>query len=116
MFVDVRPDTYCIDVDAAAAAITPRTRGIMPVHLGMGMSDMDAVMALADRHGLFVIEDCAHAHGAAWRGRGAGSIGTAGSFSMQTGKLMTAGEGGAILTSDDSVFDDVSWRTRTAAG
>ena len=105
VFVDIRPDTYCVDVDAAAAAITPRTRGMMPVHLGMGMADMDAVMALADRHGLFVIEDCAHAHGAAWRGRGAGSIGTAGSFSMQTGKLMTAGEGGVVLTSDDEVFD-----------
>ena len=105
VFVDIRPDTYCLDVDAAAAAITPRTRGIMPVHLGMGMADMDAVMDLAGRHGLFVIEDCAHAHGAAWRGRGAGSIGTAGSFSMQTGKLMTAGEGGAILTSDDDVFE-----------
>jgi dTDP-4-amino-4,6-dideoxygalactose transaminase len=105
VFVDVRPDTYCLDVDAAAAAVTPRTRGIMPVHLGMGMADMDAVAALADRHGLFVIEDCAHAHGAAWRGRGAGSIGTAGSFSMQTGKLVTAGEGGAVLTNDDDVFE-----------
>ena len=105
VFVDVRPDTYCLDVQAAEAAVTPRTRVILPVHLGMGMADMDAVMALARRHGLRVIEDCAHAHGAQWQGRGAGAIGDAGSFSMQTSKLMTAGEGGAILTSDDEVLE-----------
>jgi dTDP-4-amino-4,6-dideoxygalactose transaminase len=105
VFVDVRPDTYCLDVQAAEAAITARTRAIMPVHLGMGMADMDAVMALAGRRGLRVVEDCAHAHGAQWRGRGAGSIGDAGSFSMQTSKLMTAGEGGVILTSDEQVYE-----------
>jgi dTDP-4-amino-4,6-dideoxygalactose transaminase len=105
VFVDVTPDTFCLDAGAAEAAITPRTRAIIPVHLGMGMADMDAVMALARKHGLRVIEDCAHAHGAEWQGRGAGSIGDAGSFSMQTSKLMTAGEGGAILTNDDEVLE-----------
>jgi dTDP-4-amino-4,6-dideoxygalactose transaminase len=105
VFVDVRHDTLCLDAEAAEAAVTPRTRAIIPVHLGMGMADMDAVMSLAARHGLRVVEDCAHAHGARWRDRGAGAIGDAGSFSMQTGKLMTAGEGGAVLTNDDEVFE-----------
>jgi dTDP-4-amino-4,6-dideoxygalactose transaminase len=105
VFVDVRPDTYGMDVDAAAGAVTPRTRAIMPVHLARGMADMDAVTALATMHGLRVIEDCAHAHGAAWRGRGAGSIGDAGAFSMQSGKLMTAGEGGVVTINDDEAFE-----------
>jgi L-glutamine:scyllo-inosose aminotransferase len=103
VFVDVRPETYCLDVAAAAAAVTPRTRAILPVHLAMSMVDMDAVGALAGKHGLVVVEDCAHAHGAAWRGRGAGSLGDAGAFSLQTSKLVTAGEGGLVTTSDDRV-------------
>lgn len=105
VFVDVLPDNYCLDVRAAAQAITPRTRAIIPVHLAMNMADMDAVTELAARHGLKVIEDCAHAHGAQWREKGAGSLGDAGSFSMQTSKLMTAGEGGIVTTNDDEVFE-----------
>lgn len=105
VFVDVLPDNYCIDSEAAAAAVTARTRAIIPVHLAMNMADMDAVTELAGRHGLKVIEDCAHAHGAKWRSKGAGSIGDAGSFSMQTTKLMTAGEGGVVTTCDDEVFE-----------
>jgi dTDP-4-amino-4,6-dideoxygalactose transaminase len=105
VFVDVLPDTYCIDAAAAAAAVTSRTRAIIPVHLAMSMADMDAITELAARHGLKIIEDCAHAHGAKWRDRGAGSIGDAGSFSMQTTKLMTAGEGGVVTTRDDEVFE-----------
>ena len=105
VFVDVLPDTYCIDAAAAAAAVTSRTRAIIPVHLAMSMADMDAITELAGRHGLKVIEDCAHAHGARWREQGAGSIGDAGSFSMQTSKLMTAGEGGVVMTNDDELFE-----------
>jgi dTDP-4-amino-4,6-dideoxygalactose transaminase len=105
VFVDVLPDTYCLDADAAAAAVTSRTRAIIPVHLAMSMADMDAVTELTARHGLKIIEDCAHAHGAKWRSKGAGSIGDAGSFSMQTTKLMTAGEGGVITTGNDEVFE-----------
>lgn len=105
VFVDVLPDTYCVDASAADAAITSRTRAIIPVHLAMNMADMDAVTELADRHGLKIVEDCAHAHGAKWRERGAGSIGDAGSFSMQTTKLMTAGEGGVVTTGDDELFE-----------
>ena len=105
VFVDVDPGTYCIDPAATAAAITPRTRALLPVHLAMNMADMDALGALAQKHNLVVIEDCAHAHGAKWRGRGAGSWGTAGAFSLQTSKLLTAGEGGVVTTSDDRVAE-----------
>jgi dTDP-4-amino-4,6-dideoxygalactose transaminase len=105
IFVDVLPDNYCLDVEAARAAVTAKTRAIIPVHLAMNMVDMDALGELARQHDLKVIEDCAHAHGAKWRGRGAGSWGDAGSFSMQTSKLMTAGEGGVVTTNDDEIFE-----------
>jgi dTDP-4-amino-4,6-dideoxygalactose transaminase len=105
VFVDVSPESYCIDAAAAAEAVTSRTRAIIPVHLAMNMADMDAIAALAAKQGLRVIEDCAHAHGAKWKGKGAGSIGDAGSFSMQTTKLMTAGEGGIITTGADEFFE-----------
>ena len=105
VFADVSPDTYCLDPRAAAAAVTPRTRAILPVHLAMCMSDMDALAALAREHGLRIVEDCAHAHGAQWKGRGAGSLGDAGAFSLQTSKLLTAGEGGVVTTSDDEIAE-----------
>lgn len=105
VFVDVSPDTYCVDPRAVEAAVTRRTRGVIPVHLAMSMADMDAIQGIARRHDLKVIEDCAHAHGAKWRSRGAGSLGDAGSFSMQTTKLMTAGEGGAVTTNDAALFE-----------
>ena len=101
VFVDSDPANYCMDPKAFEAAITPRTRAVIPVHLGMEMADMDAILAIAQRHNLLVVEDCAHAHGAQWKGRGAGSLGHFGSFSMQTSKLLTAGEGGIIITSDE---------------
>jgi dTDP-4-amino-4,6-dideoxygalactose transaminase len=105
VFVDILPDTYCIDAAAAAEAVTSRTRAIILVHLAMNMADMDEICELAGRCNLKVIEDCAHAHGARWREHGAGSIGDAGSFSMQTSKLMTAGEGGIVMTNDDELFE-----------
>jgi dTDP-4-amino-4,6-dideoxygalactose transaminase len=80
-----------------AKAITPKTKAIIPVHLGSNMADMDAIMELAEKHNLIVIEDCAHAHGAKWRGKGAGTIGHFGSFSLQSSKTLTAGEGGILL-------------------
>ena len=97
VIVDVDPANYCIDPKAIEAAITPRTRAIIPVHLGAQMADMDAIMAIAEAHNLVVIEDCAHAHGARWRGRGAGTIGDFGSFSLQSSKILTTGEGGVLL-------------------
>jgi len=97
VIVDVDLDTYCLDPKAAARAVTPKTKAILPVHLGHQMADMDAIMELAEKHNLIVVEDCAHAHGAKWRGRGAGTIGHFGSFSLQSSKTLTAGEGGVLL-------------------
>jgi dTDP-4-amino-4,6-dideoxygalactose transaminase len=101
VIVDVTPDTWTIDPDLVEAAITPRTRAIMPVHLGHQMAEMDRVMEIAHARGLAVVEDCAHAHGQRWNGAGAGCIGDFGSFSHQSSKIMTAGEGGSLLTNDD---------------
>jgi dTDP-4-amino-4,6-dideoxygalactose transaminase len=97
VIVDVDVQTYCIDPKSILAAITPRTKAILPVHLGAEMADLDAIMEIADHHNLVVIEDCAHAHGAKWRGKGAGTIGHFGSFSLQSSKILTTGEGGVLL-------------------
>ena len=97
VIADIDPETYCLDPKAVEAAITPRTRAILPVHLGAEMADMDALMEIAERHDLIVVEDSAHAHGARWRGRGAGTIGHFGSFSLQSSKTLTTGEGGVLL-------------------
>jgi dTDP-4-amino-4,6-dideoxygalactose transaminase len=97
VIVDVDSGNYCLDPKAAEKAITPKTRAIIPVHLGSQMADMDAIMALAEKHDLIVVEDCAHAHGARWNGRGAGTIGHFGSFSLQSSKILTSGEGGVLL-------------------
>jgi dTDP-4-amino-4,6-dideoxygalactose transaminase len=105
IFADVDPDTYCLSVESTRAAITARTRAILPVHLAMRFAEMDGLMALARKHGLKVIEDCAHAHGGAYQGRGAGSIGDLGCFSFQESKLMTSGEGGIVITSDLAHFE-----------
>ena len=103
VFADIDPETWCIDPDAAERAITERTRAIVAVHLGSRMADMDRIVELAKRRGLRVIEDCAHMHGAFWRGKGAGSIGDLGCFSFQNTKLMTAGEGGIIITNEEEL-------------
>jgi dTDP-4-amino-4,6-dideoxygalactose transaminase len=97
VMVDVDPQNYCMDPKKLEAAITPRTRAVMPVHLGAQMADMDAIMEIAERHNLIVVEDSAHAHGAKWRGRGAGTFGHFGSFSLQSSKIFTTGEGGVLL-------------------
>lgn len=97
VLVDIDPNTFCIDPKAIEAAITKRTRAIIPVHIASQMADMDAIMEIAERHNLIVIEDAAHAHGAIWSGKGAGALGHFGSFSMQSTKIMTAGEGGVLL-------------------
>ena len=101
VFVDVEPERWTIDADQVEAAVTPRTRAIMPVHLGQQMADMDRIMEIARRHDLFVVEDCAHAHGQRWRDQGAGCIGDFGSFSHQSTKILTAGEGGTLTTQDE---------------
>ena len=103
VMVDVTPETWTIDPDLAEAAITERTKAILPVHLGHQMADMDRIMEIARKHGLAVIEDCAHAHGQRWNGQGAGCIGDFGSFSHQSSKILTSGEGGTLLTSDETL-------------
>lgn len=100
IFVDIDPDTYCIDPAAVEAAITPRTRAIIPVHIGGHPADMDGLRDIAKRHGLAVIEDAAQAHGAVWHGRRVGGLGDIGSFSFQASKNVTAGEGGMLTTND----------------
>jgi len=97
VIVDIDPNTYGLDPRAVEKAITPKTKAIIPVHLGANMVDMDAIMALAEKFNLTVIEDCAHAHGAKWNGQGAGTIGHFGSFSLQSSKTLTSGEGGILL-------------------
>ena len=104
VFIDIEPDTYLIDAKGIEAAITPRTRAIVPVHLFGLVADMDMIGAIADRHGLAVVEDACQAHGATFRGRRAGSFGH-GAFSLYATKNMTTGEGGFITTNDDVLAD-----------
>ena len=94
VFVDVEPDTLCLDPERIQEAITPKTKAIIPVHLFGGMADMDRIMAVSRKTGIPVIEDCAHAHGGIWDGRGLGSIGHIGSYSFQQSKTLSSGEAG----------------------
>lgn len=105
VFADVDPDSQNITPATIAAVMTPRTRGIIPVHLAGWPCDMPAIMDLARTHGLWVIEDCAQAHGARIGDRTVGSFGTIGSYSFCQDKIMsTGGEGGMIVTDDASLF------------
>lgn len=105
VLVDIDPGNYCIDPQKLEDAITSKTRAVIVVHLGAQMSDMDAVMAIAEKHHLLVIEDSAHAHGAKWRGKGAGTIGDFGSFSLQSSKILTTGEGGVLICRDPKMAE-----------
>lgn len=108
VLVDVDEMTYNLDVDLVEAAITPRTKAILPVHLYGLPADMDAVLALAEKHGLFVIEDACQAHGALYKGRRAGSLGHAAAFSFYpTKNLGGCGDGGIMVTADESVAGQV---------
>lgn len=101
VLVDVDPETYCIDPDLVKAAITSRTKAIIAVHMGGNPADLDRLKEIASRKGLALIEDSAHAHASEWRGQRVGTFGVAGTFSFQASKLMTAGEGGMIISNDD---------------
>jgi perosamine synthetase len=107
VFVDVLPDTWCIDPVAAEAAITPRTKAIVAVHLYGNLCDMDALRALSSRHGIPIIEDAAEALGSTWRGARAGSMGVFGTFSFHGTKTVTTGEGGMFVTQDDALYEKV---------
>jgi dTDP-4-amino-4,6-dideoxygalactose transaminase len=105
VFADIDLNTFNLDPKAVKAAITPRTRAIIPVHFAGQLADMDAIMRLAAKHKLTVIEDAAHAHGASLGGRSAGSIGHVSSFSFQSSKNLTSGEGGIITSNDDALAE-----------
>ena len=103
VLVDIDPDTLCLSVEAARRALSPRTRAVCVVHLYSSMADMDAYRALAAEASVPLVEDCAQAPGAAWRDARAGTLGTVGVFSMQQTKVLTAGEGGAVITASPEV-------------
>jgi dTDP-4-amino-4,6-dideoxygalactose transaminase len=104
VLVDIDPETFCIDVAALEAAVTPRTKALIPVHLFGQPADMDPILALARRKGLRVIEDAAQAHGAEYHGRRAGSLGDMACFSFYPAKNLGAvGEGGMVVTGDEAL-------------
>lgn len=105
VLVDVEPDTWCLDLRAAEAAITPKTRAIIVVHLYGCMADMTKLQALCKRRGLRLIEDCAHQHGSFWKGKGAGALGDVGTFSFQESKVLTCGEGGFNTCKSRELFE-----------
>ena len=105
VFADIELETLNIDPEKIAAAITPRTRAIIPVHLAGMPVNLDAIMKIADQHGLIVIEDSAHAHGAQYKDTRVGAIGHLGTFSFQSSKNLNCGEGGIILTNDDQLAE-----------
>ena len=103
VFVDIKPDIFCLDPDKIEQAITPRTRAIIVVHLFGHPADMDEIMAIARKHNLKVIEDCAQAPGATYKGRFVGTIGDCGIFSLTESKNIMTGEGGMFITGDDQI-------------
>lgn len=105
VFADIDLRNFCLDPDAVEAAVTARTRAILPVHLGGHPADLDGILSVAKKHGLVVIEDAAQAVGAEWRQRKVGTFGQIGCFSFQASKNITAGEGGMILTDDSELAE-----------
>src|SRR5262249_393372 len=105
VLVEVDADTWCIDHNQIEEKITPRTKAIMPVHMYGHPCNMDAIMDIARRYNIHVIEDAAEAHGAEFRGRRAGSFGDINAFSFYGNKILTTGEGGMIVTDDDKLAE-----------
>ena len=107
VLVDILKDSWCLDPALVEAAITPKTKAIIAVHLYGSMCDMDRLLEIGTRHGIAVIEDAAEAIGSAWGERRAGSMGTFGTFSFHGTKTMTTGEGGMFVTNDRKLFEQV---------
>lgn len=107
IFVDILPDSWCIDPELTEAAITPRTKAIVAVHLYGNLCDMDRILSIGLRHGIPVIEDSAEAIGSIWQGKRAGSMGSFGAFSFHGTKTVTTGEGGMFVTNDDALYEKV---------
>ena len=108
IFGDIDPKTYCLDPKDVAAKISPRTKALIPVHLGGQMCDMPALLDLAAQHHLFIVEDCAQAIDASLAGKKAGSWGDIGSFSFQANKTITSGEGGLVMTKDAGLAEQAA--------
>lgn len=107
VFVDIDPVSWCLDPKCVEAAITPKTKAILAVHIYGNLCDMDALRDIADRHKLFLIEDAAEAIGSVWKGHRAGSMGVFGAFSFHGTKTLTTGEGGMFVTSDLDLYERV---------
>lgn len=107
VFVDILPDSWCLDPEQVEAAITPKTKAIVAVHLYGNLCDMDALLAIGERHGIPVIEDAAEAVGSVYHGKRAGSIGRFGAFSFHGTKTITTGEGGMFVTNDPDLYEQV---------
>ncbi|MEW5788390.1 MAG: DegT/DnrJ/EryC1/StrS aminotransferase family protein [Pseudomonadota bacterium] len=107
VFVDILPDTWCINPELAEAAITPRTRAIVAVHLYGNLCEMDQLLAIGDKHGIPVIEDAAEAIGSIYHDKRAGSMGRFGTFSFHGTKTLTTGEGGMFVTNDPDLYEHV---------
>lgn len=105
IFCDINPETLVMDVDKMESLITGKTKAIVPVHLGGNPVEMDRLMEIAEKNDLMVVEDCAHAHGSRYKGKRMGNWGHAGSFSFQASKVLTGGEGGALITNDNELAD-----------
>jgi dTDP-4-amino-4,6-dideoxygalactose transaminase len=105
VFVDVRPDTCNLDPERLEAAITPKTKVIVPVHIGGQPVDMDGVLEIAEKHNLRVLEDACQAWGAEWKETRVGALGDLGCFSFQAGKNINAGEGGIVVTNDPELAE-----------
>jgi dTDP-4-amino-4,6-dideoxygalactose transaminase len=115
VIVDVEADTYCLSPERASEAITPRTKALLPVHMYGCQVNMDEILKLAKEHGLKVLEDSAHQHGSEWNGKKTGTMGDIGIYSMQQGKVLTCGEGGAAVTKSDLYKDRLeqsAWNSR----
>jgi len=107
VFVDILPDSWCIDPSKAEAAITPRTRAILAVHLYGNLCDMGRLLEIGEEYGVAIIEDAAEAIGSIYHGRKAGSLGRFGTFSFHGSKTLTTGEGGLFVTDDSDLFEQV---------
>jgi perosamine synthetase len=107
VFADIDPETFCLDVRSAAAAIGPRTAALLPVHLFGQPADMPAFAQLAQQHGLLLVEDACQAHGAAWNKRKVGTFGAVGAFSFSRTKNMSTTDGGAVVCADEATADKV---------
>jgi perosamine synthetase len=107
VFVDILPESWCIDPELAEAAITPRTKAIVAVHLYGNLCEMDQLLAVGQKHGIPVIEDAAEALGSIYHGKRAGSMGRFGTFSFHGTKTITTGEGGMFVTDDDDLYEEV---------